>query len=130
MRCPLLHINIPIVYFSEKVEVAEIIVCQEDCENKRKRKRSLIRREKITFRSSRVFEHCRRFSKKSRRQGDQMSFEKNRPKCSPTHFLPKWIQNFFLIKKVTQLLNKVSICTSNLVPLVSAFTASSIVREE
>jgi hypothetical protein len=32
-------------------------------------------------------------------QGDQMSLRKNRPKCSPKHFLPKIVHNQYLGKK-------------------------------
>jgi hypothetical protein len=38
------------------------------------------------------------FIKSSLRQGDQMSLWQKRPKCGPTHFLSKWVQNINLGK--------------------------------
>jgi hypothetical protein len=41
-------------------------------------------------------------------QVDQMSLLKNRPKCSPTHFMSKLIQNFYRGKKLAK--NRGSFC--------------------
>jgi hypothetical protein len=35
--------------------------------------------------------HLKRACRKTPARGDQMSFWRNRPKCSPTHFLPNLI---------------------------------------